>query len=359
MFPGLLAGVALTPAFGAEELLGPPRDERSWHHRRMSREAALAAGWSAPAAAEVGWHADAIDRILHDPFWLAAGGLRRLRTARTHRALAEQVHVTDLPTAELVSSAWVRLVGGTGCALRWAATLTEPEAIAVVRGAVGLGFHALQDFYSHSTWIDEPARRAVTWQEADAQTRAEVVCSRWALPGQPRHGEFGLRLGRAGHARVPAAIPLRGAWSLPAAVAGLDRGINLDSRWQAPVAVTTRGLDLTAEEAFDVAAGLAVRSSLQVLEALADDAERAGLADLWAAVAQGAASPGRLRDRSHHDPALMPLGFLAAGARAGVEPAADTWFERGAVGGDRVGDRATGTPRVRFRRGPVPEVRVG
>lgn len=281
----------------------------------------------------------------------------------------------------------------------------------MVRGAVGIVLHAVQDFYAHSTWVDDAARRELTWQEWHAgpvgrpghvegaaadpgradpdPVLADVVTGRWRLDGDPRHGSFGLR--GPGSRPVPTAIPVRGRLAVPRVIGGVDAGITLDTTWQAEVGARVRGTDLSGREAFDAAAGLALRSSGQVVAWLEREAASAGASDLWHLAAgtpqlrRTTQSPRGLRHRVSDDPILMPHLFLSAGAGAGVEPAEDGWFVRvtrsiGVPRADRVagpipgwfarGDVVGPLPRaprrqvpdgwsaVAFRRGPEPEIRV-
>lgn len=349
MEPAILLG--LTPAFGADAILAPAGDLDAWHHRRLTQLAALEAGWSEPAAIELGRHADAIDRMIFNPFWIMAGGPRRAWGAHAAREVNRKVHFDDLPVADLVSAAWQRHIDGARVAVRWAATLAEGDDVRVVRCAVGLLMHAVQDFYSHSTWIDRPDRRSLTWQETS--DHSGVLSASHVLASDPRHGEFGLRGRRLA---IPARIPLRGRLALGPAVAGLSEGITLDSRWQAPLGAATRGIALDGDAAFEVAAHLAQRSARQVLHALALDAEQAGLGGLWQRASAGEAAADPLA--ALEDVALMPQEFLAAGVEPGREPDPDAWFLRlstrhrpGRLPGGRI--RSLG-PFVRRPSGSVP-----
>lgn len=109
---------ALTPGFGAEAILAPAADEDAWHHHRITASALRERGWAPAAAEESAWHADALDRILYNPGWIAAGGPRRIATALRGRVANHQLHFDDLPTAQLVAAAWFRYLRGASCALR-------------------------------------------------------------------------------------------------------------------------------------------------------------------------------------------------------------------------------------------------
>lgn len=313
--------VGLLPAFGAEAIFAPADDLPSWHHRRLSQTAAAQAGWSPPAAREVARHADRIDRMLFNPLWIARGGPRRWAASQVGRRASQEIHFDDLPGTALVRAAWQRYLAGAGCALRWSATLPDPVGIGVARCAVGYLLHAVQDFYAHSSWIDDPDRRSHTWQEREVV--GDVYTCTVKLPVPKPHGSFGLR--SAEHP-LPADIPLRDGLTLPREIGGMSAGITLDSRWQAAVGVRERGIELTGDEAFEIATGLAQRSSSQALESLGSDLAQAGYGSWWDRVQHARESADPQLAAEH--PGLMPQEFFAAGAGPSLEPDGDSWFLR-------------------------------
>ncbi|TGO05228.1 hypothetical protein [Serinibacter arcticus] len=327
----LAAGRALVPGFGSEAFLAPWPDRRVWHHEDLTREAAAAQGFDDGAATVLAFHATYVDHYLLNPLWLASGGPARVRAARAVRADLETLHFDDLDGPEAVQRAWRRYLGGTVCALLWAAHgdlgvpgqgPTAERRTALARQAVGLGLHAVQDFASHSTWIDDPARRGRTWWEwrdAGGDT-TDVVTGGVDGPGAVRHGDLGLRWrGRQG-----VAIPLRGHVSTPRRLTGAGAGINLDTRWQARVGARGRTWRpdgaLEPDEAFDAARAQALRTSVTWLAELAAVCERAGLADLWERVRTGTGGGGGARAvraagaREFEDPRRRAHQLLAAGA---------------------------------------------
>lgn len=174
-FSTLLVMPALLPMFGAEAMLAPAPDAAIWHHEGITKAAAHEAGLSKGAGANLAFQADAIDQYLHSPFWLLAGGLRRVRAIRRRRSAWETLHFDDLADGEAVAAEWERISGGAVCGVVWAATSALPREVRLraAEHVIGLGMHAIQDFYSHSTWIDEPERRALTWQDERARARRQ------------------------------------------------------------------------------------------------------------------------------------------------------------------------------------------
>lgn len=201
--------------------------------------------------------------------------------------------------------------------------------MAAVRGVVGFALHCVQDFYSHSTWINAPERRTVTWDEREVAgviRYPDLEVGRYQVRGAPRHGAIGL----AGPGRAAVRIPLRGGVGVPAGIAGIGRGLTLDSRWQAPTGVRTRGIEaeVTGEEAFEIVSELAERHSVQWLRDLAEHAQRCGLGALWERVMHDDDGGASAQAHVAQDPRLRPHLFLGAGASAGREPDQDAWYLR-------------------------------
>lgn len=362
------SAAGLIPVFGSEGFLAPWPNPAVWHHEGLTRDAAREAGWSRAAAADLAFHATYVDHYLLNPLWRLAGGRRRLRAAGWIRDDLETLHFDDLTTPEEVSLAWRRYLSGTLCALLWSAVAPLPSAgasarrtrVACARGAIGLGLHAVQDFYSHSTWIDVPTRRTATWDEWSGSV-TDLRTGAVTGDGVPRHGEIGLRP-RVAH---PASVPLRAGFGTPSWLTGIGDGINLDTRWQAPTGVAGRGgrqrLGLDAGEAFEVAIALARRSSVQSLRAWGGAMKRAGLGDFWAEVIDAGDStdtgamrlPRQVRTAGAlvlEDPRLRPHTFLATGQHAPRPAAEGPWFVR--VEAETVGGR--GVTRVLGPRQEVP-----
>lgn len=147
-------------AFAGEDVLeGGP-----WHHEDITRRAARRLGFEAGAERSVAWHADYVDSYLYNPLWwldlTEEGGPRRVRVSLATRDQLARVHFDDLFEADEVEAAWRRYVSGTLAGLVWAA---ERNDVAAAHNVLGVSLHAIQDFYSHSNWLDSEARVDATW----------------------------------------------------------------------------------------------------------------------------------------------------------------------------------------------------
>ena len=229
----VVASLAVMPAFGSESYLAPWPAPEVWHHEGLTRDAAEAAGFSRAAGGEIAFHATYIDHYLVNPLWRLRGGLARVRAARAIRDDLATLHFDDLPTPEAVTAAWQRYLGGTVAALLWAENAWRQgrpgagagaDAVASARQVIGLGLHAVQDFASHSTWINHPDRRTATWREWSAAGGeiADLTTGAVESQGSVRHGDLGLR--RAGW--HPAAVPLRWGIATPAWLTAHSPGIS-------------------------------------------------------------------------------------------------------------------------------------
>ncbi|WP_300544682.1 hypothetical protein [Maricaulis sp.] len=173
--------------YGGEDV----RHGRPWHHlditlRALAGDAAAdadvimpifdGAGFSRGAAMSVAWHADYIDSYLYNPLWWAQGGLD---SARMEAALAMhddlvRMHHDDTFTTAGIADNFERYFAGALAGLYWAAEQGEAGDVAAAHQIIGIASHALQDFYSHSNWIDDPERRARTWFEVPPAERGEL-----------------------------------------------------------------------------------------------------------------------------------------------------------------------------------------
>jgi hypothetical protein len=323
---GILIGTQ--PLFGGlDPVKGDP-----WYHEQMTWNAARDAGWATgtgntddtTAAAALAWHADFVDSYLYNPLWWAAGGLTRFRAALVHHDDLVTVHFDDLTSARQVQLVWRRYQAGTVAGLLWAA---ERGDVGAARNLVGAGMHALEDFYSHSNWVDDPARRTRTWPEAgpppgsgaDARDAMQLYTGAYEQPVQiafKPHGKYAFDcalMRRLVPAQLMDAIcsgisPLsnggmcqrwrecKGAASpRPGTIAGVPvppdvlyiapPGIALDSPWLAEIGAQQRDLpdrgSVTGQELFDVAITLATRHATAWLRQLADVMARAGLEAFW------------------------------------------------------------------------------
>jgi hypothetical protein len=116
---GLAAFWRAAPAFGAEDPLAVTGSGQ-WHHRELTAEAARAAGWSADAAAELAFHAHAVDSYLSNPFWCVAGGVARVRGALAGRRHLKALHFDDLTSTDQIGHMWRRYTRGAAAGLLWA-----------------------------------------------------------------------------------------------------------------------------------------------------------------------------------------------------------------------------------------------
>lgn len=127
------------------------------------------------AAAALAWHADYLDSYLYNPLWWAAGGTTRFKVAVLHRDELVKLHFDDLTSTRQIAATWTRIEQGTVAALLWVARRAgrhDPcDLAALARHVVAASLHALQDFYSHSNWVDDATRRETTWATMPAAVR--------------------------------------------------------------------------------------------------------------------------------------------------------------------------------------------
>ncbi len=185
----VVMGGSLAPGFGGENLLSTKW--RDWHHNTLSRFAAQQAGFvrklanetesedpDSPAG-EVAWHADFIDSYAYNPLYWVLGGTSRIAcSAGIHDELVK-LHFDDLSSVPQVRYQYFQYTTGALQGLLYAKSLYEsgrtPEAIALGRQVLGVTLHAIQDFYSHSNWIDHPDRRQTTWFSKFTANTAELA----------------------------------------------------------------------------------------------------------------------------------------------------------------------------------------
>ncbi|HYO44474.1 MAG TPA: hypothetical protein VES19_14850 [Candidatus Limnocylindrales bacterium] len=388
----LLAGGI--PAFGGEDPLAPAPNGDNWHHEGLTRRAAQRAGWSVDAENALAFHADYVDSYLYNPLWWLPppdGGIGRLRVVMSSQADLVRVHFDDLFAPEAVRAMWRRYLSGTVCGLLWIARQDLPADVkaSMAHNVVGVSLHALQDFWTHSNWIDDPARRPHTWFEVAPADRAgySLWTGSYELPdhlGIKPHGKYQFAcavvngLGGVGRGllRVAchAASPLASSEIClalaacddtqainPPVVLGVDppddilfmqAGINVDNHWMAEVGAAERAIGLSGTEAFDLAYGLALRTSCQWLHILGHVMEDAGLSAFWTDVR----TRGISIDRYVTDIApwerldQIPYRFISSGAYPPVLDPPDTgqWFLRLAVATADVANAGTNADLVAF-----------
>ena len=339
----------LIPAlhFGSEDPLAPV-GRAPWHHRALTEAACLAEGWDAPAATESAWATVGVDLYSYHPIWRLQGGLDRWRTARRSTATLDALHFDDLPDTATIEETWHRILGGTLIGLDLA---REKRDGAGARHLVGVSLHAVQDFYSHSTWINDPGRREHTWlstwertrttETAPAEVPNDLVTGGTAQldDHNPPHGV--TRITAAAPLRLPGMVlaPMMDALRrrlrlpekqyhsrLPRGVRqGQPVGINLDSRWQAPAGSAQRHeTGVTPDSLFENAYRLALTESRFWLRLLAD---RAG-EEFWAEVTSTAPTPPGRWTEAFQRPEGGLYDFMAAGVYPPTQPDSRSWFLR-------------------------------
>lgn len=177
--------LAAVYGFSGEDILrGDP-----WHHEQISERALERAGFSAGAAETVAWHADYLDSYLYNPLWWAdvsrGGGIDRLKVSLASYDHLARLHFDDLFGRGAVERAWHRYLTGTVAGLAWAA---EHGDVAAAHNVLGVSLHAVQDFYSHSNWIDDPARRGRTWFVTSTAVRDRLDLRTGAYEHPERRG---------------------------------------------------------------------------------------------------------------------------------------------------------------------------
>jgi hypothetical protein len=383
---GLALYLLGTPLFGGEDPLALP-DPDNWHHEGLTRRAARRAGWSAEAENAIAFHTDYLDSYLYSPLWWFnpdGGGVDRLRVVMLSHADLIKAHFDDLFVPEQVRAMWRRYLSGTVCGLLWVSRqdVSRDIKISMAHNLVGASLHALQDFESHSNWIDDPARRPHTWFEVDPIDRAQL--SLWTGSyelsdhlGIKPHGAYDFactvfdKLGGVGrnllrvvcHAASPLAgsplcvalgrcdqgtpasppelsLPKVGGMeppkiTLPDGVLSLKPGINVDNRWMAVIGVGQRGIELTGDQAFELAYQLAFRTSCQWLHLLEHTMERAGLEEFWEDVKTHGTTPERYTKDTAPWERLdqLPYQFITTGPYPPVLDPPDSagWYLRMSV----------------------------
>lgn len=202
-------GLVATPialGFGGEDIaFGKP-----WHHEDITERALTGEDerypteveFSGGAAKSIAWHADNIDSYLYNPVFWAKGVYESSVIRRTKSALVgfedlAKLHFDDTFTTTGIRSNWERYAMGTLIGLLWASELPRDEGVAAGHHILGVSFHAVQDFYSHSNWVTDTSRRCSTYFELPVETRDGTVLWSGAyekpLSGAPaHHGAYSL-----------------------------------------------------------------------------------------------------------------------------------------------------------------------
>ncbi|NAZ77905.1 hypothetical protein GTQ99_21200, partial [Kineococcus sp. T13] len=412
---GVLGATQLT--FGGKD----PVKGDEWYHEMITRKAAatppaqtapaVGAGWAGTgehtdttsASAALAWHADFVDSYLYNPLWWAGGGLPRFRSALVHQRELTKLHFDDLNSTRQIEIMWTRYQAGTVAGLLWAA---ERNDVAAARNIVGTGLHALQDFYSHSNWVDDEVRSRYHWDSPanpDLPDRHSLhlftgTYEENEAAAFAHHGKYSLACSIM--AKLPAALmnavcspysPLSTSsmcrqWracqdaaspggtqevagvTIPEGIIYIEPvGIALDSPWMAQLSMQQRtltpaGRSISAEELFELARSRAEEHSRAWLQRLTATMEAAGLAGFWSEVRQQERAgtpappiPGELGEAltSYPDDLAQfeqtwraPFEFLSAGAYPPPpDGSAEGWYLRLelSTGQDTFAGTGTGT----------------
>jgi hypothetical protein len=387
---GILALLGGIPMYAGEDPLVDNPAPDNWHHEGLSTRAAGPNGWTTQATTSLAFHTDFVDSYLYSPIWWfhpqKGGGPDRLRVVMSSQADLLNVHFDDLFESDEIRAMWRRYLSGTVCGLLWAERQDLPIAtrVAMAHNIIGVSLHALQDFESHSNWVDAIDRRDRTWFEVPPAEREGMFLwsgsyERPEQLGIKPHGKYEFEcslfdsLGGAGRALMDVACqvtPLAGSPTcealarcsgkesielpsvyglrIPKGVVFAKKGINLDTRWLADIGVVERGLqpELSSDAAFDAAYTLAFRTSCQwlhILEHVMDGVMRGdppvaspSFREFWARVKE-LGVPETAPFWSETDPwerlDQIPYRFISTGAYPPVLDPPDTeqWYLRVSV----------------------------
>ncbi len=320
-----------------------------WHHQDLSYYAALAAGFSPEVACVLAWHTDYLDSYNYSPLWWflqKGGGVDRFKVSLATRAELDKMHFDNLFLRRHVGAAWNRYLYGTVAALLWAETLEPDLRPVVAQHILGASLHAVQDFYSHSNWVDEPSRRDRIWFQAPEEERSRMDL--WTgyydtPPGQgiKPHGKIHLQCSvlknSSGEDLLDVACmsisPLSNtsfcqvwrrcrAENVPVDILDLPvipepavylspPGIALDTTWQAAIGVQARGLDEPAMDMFLTAKGLAYRASIDWLQQVERIFVSLGKEAFWRETQTVSTYDRQTEPFERYD--LFPYMFLSAG----------------------------------------------
>jgi hypothetical protein len=195
-------------------LCAPPRLALAfdtWWHAEATRHGVVANGFSADArlATQVTNYLTDFHTISADTASGFEGVFRRLpggppqngpTTARLDPADMERLHFDSLRSTAEIEAQWATLEANTKAALRkYAADPSVKPGFrpVVLLTILGASLHMVQDFYSHSNWVNEfvkksPGTPVPTWQDVSAAERAAMQLYTGAYPdgccpGQVHH----------------------------------------------------------------------------------------------------------------------------------------------------------------------------
>jgi hypothetical protein len=341
----LTGGARPAAAFGGED----PIKGNPWYHAEFSKEALEANGFSLDARLAIAWHADYVDSYLYNPLWWAPGGVKRFRASlATYDELAK-LHFDDLYSSDQVHRMFRHYTSGTVAGLIWAAKNND---VAAAQNILGVSLHAIQDFYSHSNWVDAPERRTRTYFQTPYADRQSLTLFTGAYEhpehtGIKSHGKYApmcsilmqpgvsqlMDLASSGFSplsnspmvaqykackegkEVQPYVPLtKKKVTLPPGILyQAPAGIALDTSWLAPIAAEERGItDVDPETLFGYAKSNAVAASKQWIGKLDKVMRQAGYGKFWDDLKSTPASMD-VRTTQYEDFKRFPYTFLSAG----------------------------------------------
>ena len=317
-----------------------------WHHEDITEKACRALSFNESALDDIAWHSDYVDSYLYNPLWWIPGGIGRFKVSLASFDNLARVHFDDNFSAPAVQRTWRRYVSGTMAGLVWAAQRNDVYA---ARNILGISCHALEDFYSHSNWIDAPERRTKTWFDYSKVDREKFAIYIGAY-------EHGQQLGVKHHGKVTPACSLLNAGpvkalltpgcsafsplhnaavcdmfdecqkgkSISPSMLGITipnnmlyvapPGINLDARWVSSIGVKVRGLtDITGPQAFDTAKDLAIKGIQQWLGIVESKMNALGFGTFWNRVKNDASATQPQREQQFENFGKFPYQFISAG----------------------------------------------
>ncbi len=327
-------------AFSGED----PIEGKPWYHEVITKEAAGQCGFTPGAAANVAWNADYIDSYLYNPIWWVQGGPDRLKVFLANYDELAKLHFDDLFSAERVRKTWQRYLAGTIAGLLWA---KEHNDYSGAQNIIGVSLHAIQDFYSHSSWVDVKDRRKRTWFDMtpEEQNRVAVYTGAFELPqqvGVHHHGKILPACSILKQSAVSELMDLaciaisplsntdicktwkycKNAEQFTPSVLGVQvprnvlyynpPGMALDSKWLSDIAVQVRGVrDASGIELFKNAKDLAKKSSVYWLKTLEDFMNHIGAHEFWRQVRSFSST--NTREQEYEEYNRFPYTFLSAG----------------------------------------------
>ncbi len=372
---GVIAGLVVLAAplsahgFSGEDPLGSgaegPKGVKNWYHQALTFNAATQVGFQPHVAYRLAWHADYIDSYLYNYLFWAQGFPK---TKRANRALAnrpelEKLHFDDLTSNREVDVTWSRYLLGTLAGMLWAQERNDLEA---ARNMLAISMHAVQDFYSHSNWVDKPERRAMDWfaTSVEARRAAPLFTGTYEKEehlGVKPHGEIVPACTLLQLSSVRAFLNVGCGSSSPltkSAVCNAYRrckkgktvkglklgpikvpkdlvylappGIALDNSWMSEIGIRERGLtDISGKDAFAAARTLAQTSTAEWLRRLEAAMIRVGAGGFFQRLKTEPVGPPAQRKAQYEDLGQVPWQFLSAGPYPGpTTPRDQEWYLR-------------------------------